>query len=109
MSIYAACSMVSPVVLDDTHGFMRVEIEDDSITARYFAIPRPSEPQETPSRVADLFQLQFKANKLARRADGTLSAPARPSLPAALPSHRCPPLFARATHQRGNNAAISPL
>jgi hypothetical protein len=52
--------------VDDTHGFMRVEIEDDTITARYFAVPRPHEPPETPPRVADLFQLQFKANKLIR-------------------------------------------
>jgi hypothetical protein len=52
--------------VDDTHGFMRVEIEDDTITARYFAVPRPHEPPETPPRVADLFQLQFKANKLVR-------------------------------------------
>jgi hypothetical protein len=36
------------------------------ITARYFAVPRPHEPPETPPRVADLFQLQFKANKLVR-------------------------------------------
>jgi hypothetical protein len=52
--------------VDDTHGFMRVEIEDDTITARYFAVPRPYEPPETPPRVADLFQLQFKSNKLVR-------------------------------------------
>jgi acid phosphatase type 7 len=52
--------------VDDTHGFMRVEIEDDTITARYFAVPPPHEPPETPPRVADLFQLQFKANKLVR-------------------------------------------
>ena len=52
--------------VDDTHGFMRVEIEDDSMTALYFAVPRPHEPPETPPRVADLFQLQFKSNKLVR-------------------------------------------
>lgn len=52
--------------VDDTHGFMRVEIEDDVITARYIAVPRPYEPPATPPRVADLFQLQFKANKLVR-------------------------------------------
>jgi hypothetical protein len=52
--------------VDDTHGFMRIEIADDLITARYFAVPRPHEPPDTPPRVADLFQLQFKANKLVR-------------------------------------------
>jgi hypothetical protein len=52
--------------VDDTHGFMRVEIEDDLITARYFAVPRTHDAPETPARVADLFQLQFKANKLVR-------------------------------------------
>jgi acid phosphatase type 7 len=52
--------------VDDTHGFMRVEIEDDLITARCFAVPRPHDAPETPARVADLFQLEFKANKLVR-------------------------------------------
>jgi hypothetical protein len=52
--------------VDDAHGFMRVEIEDDLITARYFAVARPHEPPETPPRVADLFQLHFKSNKLVR-------------------------------------------
>jgi acid phosphatase type 7 len=52
--------------VDDTHGFMRVEIEDDLITARYFAVRRPHDPPETPPQVADLFQLQFKSNKLIR-------------------------------------------
>jgi hypothetical protein len=32
---------------------MRVEIEDDLITARYCAVPRPHEPPATPPRVAD--------------------------------------------------------
>jgi hypothetical protein len=45
---------------------MLIEIEDNLITARYFAVPRPHEPPETPPRVADLFQLHFKANKLVR-------------------------------------------
>jgi hypothetical protein len=52
--------------VDDTHGFMRVEIEDDLITARYIAVARPNEPPQTPPRVADLFQVKFKPNKLVR-------------------------------------------
>jgi len=40
---------------DDTHGFMRVGIEDDLITARYIAVARSDEPPRTPSRGADLF------------------------------------------------------
>jgi hypothetical protein len=52
--------------VDDTHGFMRIEIEDDLITARYIAVPRPPEPPETPPKVADLFQVKFKPNKLVR-------------------------------------------
>lgn len=51
---------------DDTHGFMRVEIEGDLITARYIAVARPHEPPQTPPRVADLFQVKFKPNKLVR-------------------------------------------
>jgi hypothetical protein len=45
---------------------MPVEIEDDTITARYFAVLRPHEPPETPPKVADLFQIKFKPNKLVR-------------------------------------------
>jgi hypothetical protein len=36
------------------------------ITARYYAVRRPHEPAGTAPRVADLFQLQFKSNKLIR-------------------------------------------
>jgi acid phosphatase type 7 len=59
-------SVILENYVDDTHGFMRVEIEDDLITARYFAVARPHESPETPPRVADLFQLHFKSNKLVR-------------------------------------------
>jgi len=52
--------------VDDTHGFMRVEIEDDLITCRYLAVARPHDPPGTPARVADLFQFHYKANKLVR-------------------------------------------
>jgi acid phosphatase type 7 len=52
--------------VDDTHGFLRVEIEGNVITARYFAVRRPHDPADTPAQVADLFQLQFKTNKLIR-------------------------------------------
>jgi hypothetical protein len=45
---------------------MPVEIEDDTITARYFAVRRPHEPPEMPPKVADLFQIKFKPNKLVR-------------------------------------------
>jgi hypothetical protein len=52
--------------VDDTHGFMRVEIEGDLITCRYFAVRRPHDPPTTSPRVADLFQFHFQSNKLVR-------------------------------------------
>ncbi len=52
--------------VDDTHGFMRVEIEGDLITARYITVARSHESPDTPPRVADLFQVKFKPNKLVR-------------------------------------------
>lgn len=52
--------------VDDTHGFMRIEIENELITARYYAVRRPHDSPGTQPRVADLFQLQFKSNKLVR-------------------------------------------
>ncbi len=52
--------------VDDTHGFMRVEIEGDLITARYITVARPHESPDTPPKVADLFQVKFKPNKLVR-------------------------------------------
>jgi hypothetical protein len=86
---------------------MRVEIEDDSITARYFTVPPPHEPPETPPRVANLLQLQFKANKLVRRANVRQRRPARRSSPAApaLPSRRRPHFL----FEPHSNAAISPV
>jgi acid phosphatase type 7 len=52
--------------VDDTHGFMRVEIEGDVITARYITVARQHESPDTPPKVADLFQVKFKPNKLVR-------------------------------------------
>jgi acid phosphatase type 7 len=52
--------------VDDTHGFMRVEIEGDIITCRYFAVARPHDPPNTPARVADFFQLNWRTNRLVR-------------------------------------------
>jgi acid phosphatase type 7 len=52
--------------VDDTHGFMRIEIEGDLITARYITVARPHESPDTPPKVADLFQVKFKPNKLVR-------------------------------------------
>jgi acid phosphatase type 7 len=52
--------------VDETHGFMRVEIEGDLITCRYIAVRRPHDPPTTPPRVADMFQFHFRQNTLVR-------------------------------------------
>jgi hypothetical protein len=43
-----------------------VEIQGDLITARYVTVARPHESPDTPPKVADLFQVKFKPNKLVR-------------------------------------------
>ena len=52
--------------VDDTHGFMRVEIEGDLITCRYLAVARPHEPANLPARVADFFQVKWRSDRLVR-------------------------------------------
>jgi len=57
---------VLEMYVDDTHGFMRVEIEGDLITCRYFAVPRAQDPPSLPARVADLFQINWRTDRLMR-------------------------------------------
>lgn len=52
--------------VDDTHGFMRVEIEGDLITCRYFAVPRAQDAPNLPARVADFFQVNWRSDRLLR-------------------------------------------
>src|SRR5262245_17656702 len=52
--------------VDDTHGFMRVEIEGDVITCRYFAVPRAQDSPSLPARVADFFQVNWRSDRLMR-------------------------------------------
>jgi len=52
--------------VDDTHGFMRVEIEGELITCRYYAVPRPQDPPGMQPRMADLFQVRLNTNRLVR-------------------------------------------
>jgi acid phosphatase type 7 len=52
--------------VDNTHGFLRVEVEGDTVTCRYLAVRRSFEPSNTPARVADLFQVHLNTNKLER-------------------------------------------
>jgi hypothetical protein len=52
--------------VDDTHGFMRAEIEGDLITCRYFAVPRAQDPPTLPARVADFFQVNWRTDRLMR-------------------------------------------
>jgi hypothetical protein len=52
--------------VDETHGFLRVEIEGDTVTCRYLAVRKSFDPPNTPARVADLFQVHLNTNKLER-------------------------------------------
>src|SRR5262249_56167179 len=52
--------------VDDTHGFMGVEIEGDLVTCRYFAVPRPQDPPNLPARIADFFQVNWRSDRLLR-------------------------------------------
>ncbi len=52
---------------DDTHnGFMRLEVDNSTITASYYSVPRPNEDQGQPSTLVDNFVLNYKQGKYAR-------------------------------------------
>lgn len=66
-----------PVTLDhysdDHHGFLRMEITDDSIVGRYYTVPRPQEPFSKGNQLNDYFEFNWK-NK--RYVPNTLQPPA---------------------------------
>jgi Icc-related predicted phosphoesterase len=49
---------------DDRHGFMRIEVDEDLITGRYYTVPRPQEPFSKPSQLTDYFQFSWKERRV---------------------------------------------
>jgi hypothetical protein len=45
---------------DDHHGFMRLEITPQTITGRYYEVPRPHEPFSKGSQLLDYFCVDWK-------------------------------------------------
>ncbi len=45
---------------DDHHGFMRLEITPQTITGRYYEVPRPQEPYSKGSQLFDYFEFDWK-------------------------------------------------
>ena len=50
--------------VDDRHGFLRVEIAASIITGKYYTVPRPQESWQTPPRLVDTFQFNWRKHKL---------------------------------------------
>jgi acid phosphatase type 7 len=54
---------------DDHHGFLRLEITENDIIGRYYAVPRPHEPYSKQKKLIDYFefdwrQRQYRMNRL---------------------------------------------
>ena len=45
---------------DDHHGFMRLEVTDQTVTGRYYEVPRPHEPYSKGSQLLDYFEFDWK-------------------------------------------------
>lgn len=50
--------------VDDRHGFLRVEVTDEVVVGKYYSVPRPHESWSAPTRLADLFELDWHTNKI---------------------------------------------
>lgn len=50
--------------VDDRHGFLRLDIAADSISGKYFTVPRPQESWSQPPQLADSFHLDTRNHKL---------------------------------------------
>jgi hypothetical protein len=45
--------------LDDRHGFLRIEVTDQTVTGKYYGVPRPQEPWSVGTRLVDVFELDW--------------------------------------------------
>ncbi len=50
--------------VDDRHGFLRLDVAANSISGKYYTVPRPQEKWSQPPQLADRFQLDTRNHKL---------------------------------------------
>jgi hypothetical protein len=50
--------------VDDRHGYLRMEVSSDTLTGRYYTVPRPQESWSSPAQRADLFTLNLREHRL---------------------------------------------
>jgi hypothetical protein len=50
--------------VDDRHGFLRLEVGSNSISGKYYTVPRPHESWSQPANLADSFHLDTRTHKL---------------------------------------------
>jgi len=48
---------------DDHHGFLRLEFTNDTITGRYYTVPRPQEPWSSGNQLIDYFEFDWNKRK----------------------------------------------
>jgi acid phosphatase type 7 len=51
--------------VDDHHGFLRLEVQPDTVTGRYFTVPRPQDSWSQPPTLVDSFGLDTRNHRLA--------------------------------------------
>jgi hypothetical protein len=60
---------------DDHHGFLRLEFSPDTITGRYYTVPRPQEPWSSGNQLIDYFEFDWKKRQYR---PNTLGSPLKP-------------------------------
>jgi hypothetical protein len=50
--------------IDDRFGFLRLEIDPETITVRTYTVPRPQEPYRTPPRLRDTLRFDWKNRRV---------------------------------------------
>jgi hypothetical protein len=50
--------------VDDRHGFLRLDVAANSISGKYYTVPRPQESWSQPPQLADTFRLDTSKRKL---------------------------------------------
>jgi len=49
---------------DDQHGFLRLTVDPETFTGRYYRVPRPQDPRSKGSRLVDYWEHDWTQHKM---------------------------------------------
>lgn len=50
--------------VDTRHGFLRIEVTETAVQGKYYTVARPQEPWSDPPRLADVWELDWRAHRM---------------------------------------------